>query len=330
MSFLNPFLLFGIGAVAAPILIHLMMKRQLKRVVWAAMRFLQASVQRNEQRMRIENLLLLLLRCALLILLALALARPALHTLGLGVLAQPGAGSETAVIAIDNSYSMSQTDGVASRFDNARKAAEEIVDALPQGSSAAVLLVSDVVQPLIPEPTRDLPLVRKVIRDAALSSRGTDLQPAFQHALELLKSRAGNRKAIYLLTDGQAAGWAHAADIRSMLQAARLEVQVYLILTGMPEERNLGVSDLRLAGALSPARQPVRFEVEVTGDPSSLTTFSKLHPESVAAGLQRNPGIVATAMHCVNAIPAVCQADPGLRTYLDLPLVAGTAAEHLR
>ena len=73
-----------------------------------------------------------------------------------------------------------------------------------------------------------------------------------------------------------------------------------------------------------------RFEVEVTGDPSSLTTFSKLHPESVAAGLQRNPGIVATAMHCVNAIPAVCQADPGLRTYLDLPLVAGTAAEHLR
>jgi 2,4-diaminopentanoate dehydrogenase len=69
-----------------------------------------------------------------------------------------------------------------------------------------------------------------------------------------------------------------------------------------------------------------RFEVEITGDPNCLTTFTKLHPETVEAGLVRNPGIVATAMHCVNAIPYVCRADPGLRTYLDLPLVAGRAA----
>jgi len=68
-----------------------------------------------------------------------------------------------------------------------------------------------------------------------------------------------------------------------------------------------------------------RFEVEVTGDPGCLLTFKKLHPASIQAGLARNPGIVATAMHCVNAIPYVCQAEPGLQTYLDLPLVAGRA-----
>jgi hypothetical protein len=72
-----------------------------------------------------------------------------------------------------------------------------------------------------------------------------------------------------------------------------------------------------------------RFEVEVTGDPDCLITFKKLHPESVEAGLRRNPGIVATAMHCVNAIPYVCRAEPGLLTYLDLPLVAGRAAPDL-
>ncbi len=69
-----------------------------------------------------------------------------------------------------------------------------------------------------------------------------------------------------------------------------------------------------------------RFEVEVTGDPSCLTTFKKLHPETVAAGLVRNPGVVATAMHCVNAIPYVCAARPGLLTYLDLPVAAGRAS----
>jgi hypothetical protein len=68
-----------------------------------------------------------------------------------------------------------------------------------------------------------------------------------------------------------------------------------------------------------------RFEVEITGDPGCLTTFKKLHPETVEAGLVRNPGVVATAMHCVNAIPYVCRAEPGLLTYLDLPLVAGRA-----
>ena len=69
-----------------------------------------------------------------------------------------------------------------------------------------------------------------------------------------------------------------------------------------------------------------RFEVEITGDPNCLITFKKLHPDTVEAGLVRNPGIVATAMHCVNAIPYVCRAEPGLLTYLDLPLVAGRAA----
>ena len=32
---------------------------------------------------------------------------------------------------------------------------------------------------------------------------------------------------------------------------------------------------------------------------------------------------VATAMHAVNAIPVVCAAEPGIRTFLDLPLVTG-------
>ena len=72
-----------------------------------------------------------------------------------------------------------------------------------------------------------------------------------------------------------------------------------------------------------------RFEVEITGDPNCLTVFKKLHPATVEAGLIRNPGIVSTALHCVNAIPYVCRAAPGLLTYLDLPLVAGRASLHL-
>jgi hypothetical protein len=73
-----------------------------------------------------------------------------------------------------------------------------------------------------------------------------------------------------------------------------------------------------------------RFEVEVQGDPPVKVSFRGLHPASIAEGLQRNRGIVATAMHCVNAIPYVCRAAPGIRTYLDLPLVSGRAAPAIR
>ncbi len=72
-----------------------------------------------------------------------------------------------------------------------------------------------------------------------------------------------------------------------------------------------------------------RFEVEVTGDPTLRVSFHGLHPESIAAGLERSPGIVATGTHCVSAIPYVCRAEPGIRTYLDLPLVTGRAAPAL-
>ncbi len=72
-----------------------------------------------------------------------------------------------------------------------------------------------------------------------------------------------------------------------------------------------------------------RFEVEVTGDPSSRVTLRGWHPDSVAAGLERNPGVVATATHCVSAVPAVVAATPGIRSYLDLPLYTGRAAARL-
>lgn len=75
--------------------------------------------------------------------------------------------------------------------------------------------------------------------------------------------------------------------------------------------------------------QGERFEVEITGDPEVFLTFKGLQPESVAQGLIRNPGVVATANHCVNAIPYVCRAEPGIKTYLDLPLIAGRAAPDL-
>ncbi len=89
----------------------------------------------------------------------------------------------------------------------------------------------------------------------------------------------------------------------------------------------MGEENLEPAWEFGPEGE--RFEVEVTGDPSTKLSIHGWHPESIQAGLERNPGIVATAGHGVSAIPDVCRAEPGIQTYLDLPLVSGRAAPKL-
>src|SRR5437763_16419756 len=108
MSFLNPILAgLGLIAVSIPIIIHLLNKRKFERVVWAAMRFLRVSVEQNQRRIQIEDILLLMLRCLVLLLLGMALARP---TLGCSAAnAVLGHQDVTGIIVLDNSYSMSGT-----------------------------------------------------------------------------------------------------------------------------------------------------------------------------------------------------------------------------
>jgi len=261
MNFLNPIMLFGLAAVAVPIIIHLLNRRRFQKVVWAAMRFLKVSVEQNQRRMRIEDMILLALRCLLLILLALALARPAILSNATDVFGQS---KVTGVIILDHSYSMGMSDGTQTRFDKARQAAEAAIDSMPAGSASAVFFASDLVRAAIPEPTFDFNLARKIIREAPLTDRATDLFPALERALNLLQGRFALRREIYLITDGQAAGWRQLTEIQSTLEKSKSAIKTHVILVGEHEEKNLGVSELRLASGLSPAKQPLRFEVKVS------------------------------------------------------------------
>ncbi len=92
---------------------------------------------------------------------------------------------------------------------------------------------------------------------------------------------------------------------------------------------NWPMGEERLDPAWDFGPESERFEVEVQGDPTTFVTIKGWQPDTVAEGLVRNPGIVVTTMHCVNSILAVVAAAPGVRTYVDLPLIAGRAAPHL-
>ena len=76
MTFLNATMLFGLGLLALPVLLHLLNRGRSHTVPWGAMDFLLRSIALRNRRIRFEEALLLAMRCLLLTLLVLAMARP--------------------------------------------------------------------------------------------------------------------------------------------------------------------------------------------------------------------------------------------------------------
>lgn len=76
MSFLTPLFLLGGLAIALPVLFHLSRRATRKRTAFSSLMFLSPTAPRLKRRSRLEQWLLLILRCLALALLALGFARP--------------------------------------------------------------------------------------------------------------------------------------------------------------------------------------------------------------------------------------------------------------
>jgi hypothetical protein len=76
MGFLSPFLLAGLALISVPVIIHLRNRQRAARVPFPAIEFLLRSEKKLARRLKVKQLLLLLLRISLFLLLPLAMAQP--------------------------------------------------------------------------------------------------------------------------------------------------------------------------------------------------------------------------------------------------------------
>ena len=117
LAFLHPAILGFAALAAVPLIIHLLNRRRFRIVPWAAMDFLLAAYKKKRKRLELENLLLLLLRCAIPVVLALVFARPYFGADSLlAGLAEP---RREVVLVVDESYSMSRRVGASTQFQGA-------------------------------------------------------------------------------------------------------------------------------------------------------------------------------------------------------------------
>jgi len=220
MSFLHPEFLWLAPLVAVPILIHLLNRVRYRRIRWAAMEFLLATEQRAVRRARLRQILLMILRTAVLLFALGALAQPILS----GGLASLLGSTSQVVVALDASASMSAADASGSAFERAKRLAAAEVAALPRGTRAAAFAFAARTDGAFRVPIQDHRAVASAITSAELTGGATDTPLAIRTAAESLR-RGGGGGTIWLLTDLRDAGW-HAGgkgawdDVRAALQAA--------------------------------------------------------------------------------------------------------------
>lgn len=202
-----PWMLAGLGVLAIPPLIHLLNRRRYEVVDWGAMQFLQVS-EVTRRRLMIEELLLMLLRMALLAVLVLALAGPFVE-----VALPPSLATRPArdvVLVLDGSASMAASDeqGGPPPARKAKEWAQGYLDALGPGDTVAVLLARESVVPLVGALSLDRSRGRERLEQLPAPAGKANWPDALREAHRLLEGGQNQRREVILIGDDQRFSWA--------------------------------------------------------------------------------------------------------------------------
>ena len=205
MAFLSTAMLYGLGALLVPVIIHLWRQRRVVQVRFSTLRFLKMAAARTSRSSRIENILLLFLRCLLLALLVLAAARPVLSSGAARLLG--GDMPRTVVLAIDNSMSMSCRVNDTTRLETSKAQALAVIDQLKPGDDVAVIAAGSTPQLLVAEPTVDHDVARRMVGSILPSESLSDFPAVFREARKIVARGTRGFRELYFFTDSQETAW---------------------------------------------------------------------------------------------------------------------------
>jgi len=294
LAFLHPALVGFAALAVVPLVIHLLNRRRYRTVPWAAMDFLLAAYKKKRKRLELENLLLLLLRCAIPVVLALVFARPYFGADSLlANLAEP---RREVVVVVDDSYSMSRHVGATTQFQAALEQCRRLAGSLDfeRGDRVSLVTLSREPQLLVvsggpADLERRLAALQRPTYEPADLGRTLDLLlddllkqiPAapeiwlisdFQRRTFDESARAGAPAAAAPAApaaaaprDGAPAAGEGTATTLGKLQRLSQQSRLHLVnlSDGTLPPENLAVTDLRASDPLALVGQSMRFTATV-------------------------------------------------------------------
>ncbi len=206
LSFLTPLVFLGLGALAVPVLVHLIQRERKHVVRFPSLMFIQRIPYQSVRRRRIRHWFLLAMRALAMMLIVLAFARPFLPQGALAVTAAGGA--REVVILLDDSASM----GYGDQWSRAQAAARRAVEAVnPEDRATLVLFARDAEEAV--RSTSDHLRLDTAINTAHVTAGATRYGPALKLAQSVLAESTRKRHEVILISDLQKTGWTGAEDV---------------------------------------------------------------------------------------------------------------------
>lgn len=264
MDFVNPALLFGALAAAAPVVLHLVMRHQPLHLEFPALRFVQVRENANRRRLKLRHLILLLLRTAAVCMLAVALARPSIKASGfIGDQEAPVA----AALVFDTSPRMDYMSENKTRLQAAQEMGLWLLKQLPDDSLVAVV-DSTPAQGVFQV---DLGAAQQRVSRLETTAAPQNLWTAIEQAAELLKKGEPERKdlpqrkELYIFSDLAKAEWDVQASTKLRQRLAEMVgLGIYVIDVGVKEPQNFALGELRLLAESITRNQPWSIATELT------------------------------------------------------------------
>ncbi|QVL34733.1 BatA domain-containing protein [Telmatocola sphagniphila] len=266
MSFANPVFLYGLPALAIPVLIHFLNRRKFEIVDWGAMQFLRISDE-VRRRNRLDQLLLLLLRMLILALLLILLAGPSFKSRWLSRFAkQP---RRDLVLIVDGSGSMALQQNKQSLLDLARGKARKILEDFGSDDRFQVLVARDDVTNLSLQWNNSWNIVEGHLKKE-IPHGSLNIVAAYQQASDLLKGSVAEKREILFLTDGQKHSWQEpnlVARLKTIQEAAGENAPLLRIedvaALDAAKIANLGITRLNTRRTIALPKQEIAFEGEI-------------------------------------------------------------------
>ncbi|HLL90603.1 MAG TPA: BatA domain-containing protein [Tepidisphaeraceae bacterium] len=288
------FLAAGLALAVIPVVIHILNRRRYKTVQWAAMDFLLRAMKKNRRRLKFESWLLLAMRCCVLGLLGLALARPS-GCDAPAVSAIAGQRSGLHVIVVDNSLSMSyahaHAGGAGDHLARAKDLAKESIDRMSGGGEAVVLITA--ARPavaVLPRATYDLDAANAAVARIEPTYAGTDLAGAFRLALDAARNETRFLdKQLVIYSDATRSAWEGKGGADAIEQLVPDVTNTFRIAhfgLGAADQSNAAVAELRPSARLVTTTFGTDFLAAVAryGPPVEATTTWRVDDAGVPGG----------------------------------------------
>ncbi len=245
MNFLNPLFLFGLGAAAVPILIHLFTRRRPREVKFPSLEFLAEVNQSEIRRLKLKQWLLLLLRTLAIAALALGMARPALRGT-----AGAGRAASTVVALVDVSGSMGAI-GASGRplVAEARRVVEDLLSTLGPGDELWLVPYDRAPHAVSEKPLSDLPRLRTAAQALTAGAHVTDHRAALEAAARALREARALNRELFWISDFQAAGLGEDTPRFTAPDGPWAQARVYAVPLAPRSRANAALTDAALAPA---------------------------------------------------------------------------------